>query len=93
LANFQLPTINTYADDAKIPIVYKANISYNKLINDKLRVGITGYATLGRHNYMYVDRNMVANPLFTLSNEGGRGVYVPSELCLQMVRPTGKLAV
>jgi hypothetical protein len=78
LPSQQVPTINTYADDAKIPVVYKANLSYNKLINDKLRVGITGYATLGRNNYMYVDRNMVANPFFTLSNEGGRGVYVPS---------------
>ncbi len=78
LANFQVPTINTYAEDAQIPVIYKANLSYNKLITDKLRVGLTGYATLGRHNYMYVDRNMVADPFFTLSNEGGRGVYVPS---------------
>ncbi len=78
LANFQVPTINTYAEDAQLPVIYKANLSYNKIINDKLRMGITGYATLGRHNYMYVDRNMVANPFFTLSNEGGRGVYVPS---------------
>lgn len=78
LANFQVPTINTYAEDAKIPVVYKANLSYNRLITDKLKVGITGYATLGRDNYMYVDRNMVANPFFTLSNEGNRGVFVPS---------------
>jgi len=78
LENFQVPTINTYAEDAQLPVIYKANLSYNKLINDKLRVGLTGYATLGRHNYMYVDRNMVVNPFFTLSNEGGRGVYVPS---------------
>lgn len=78
LENFQVPTINTYAEDAQLPVIYKANLSYNKLINDKLRVGLTGYATLGRHNYMYVDRNMVASPFFTLSNEGGRGVYVPS---------------
>lgn len=78
LAAFQLPTINTYAEDAQIPVIYKANLSYNKLINEKLRVGITGYATLGRHNYMYVDRNMAANPFFTLANEGNRGVFVPS---------------
>lgn len=78
LAAFQVPTINTYAEDAKIPVVYKANLSYSKLINQKLRVGITGYATLARNNYMYVDRNMVANPLFTLANEGNRGVFVPS---------------
>lgn len=77
LPNAQVPTINTYAKDAKIPVVYKANLSYSKLINDELKVGITGYATLGRHNYMYVDRNMVANPFFTLPNEANRGVFVP----------------
>ncbi|PWS27221.1 TonB-dependent receptor [Pedobacter yonginense] len=78
LTELQLPTINTYAADAKIPVVYKANLSYSKLITDKLKVGITGYATLGRHNYMYVDRNMVANPFFTLPNEDNRGVFVPT---------------
>lgn len=78
LTAFQVPTINTYAADAKLPVVYKANLSYSKLITQKLRVGITGYATLARNNYMYVDRNMVANPFFTLANEGNRGVFVPS---------------
>jgi hypothetical protein len=73
----QLPTINTYAKDAKIPVVYKANLSYSRFITDALKVGITGYASLGRNNYMYVDRNMVANPFFTLPNEANRGVYVP----------------
>ncbi|SDH33370.1 Carboxypeptidase regulatory-like domain-containing protein [Pedobacter terrae] len=78
LPGSQLATINTYADDAKLPVVYKANLSYNKLINEKIRIGITGYATLARNNYMYVDRNMAANPYFTLANEGNRGVFVPS---------------
>lgn len=78
LTAFQVPTINTYAEDAKLPVVYKANLSYSKLITQKLRVGITGYATLARNNYMYVDRNMVAKPFFTLANEGNRGVFVPS---------------
>lgn len=77
LEALQLPTINTYAKDAKIPVVYKANLSYSKLISDRLKVGITGYANLGRHNYMYVDRNMVATPFFTLPNEDNRGVFVP----------------
>ena len=78
LSQFQVPTINTYAEDAKIPVVYKANLSYNRLINDNLRVGITGYATFARNNYMYVDRNMVADPFFRLANEGNRGVFVPT---------------
>jgi hypothetical protein len=77
LAAQQVPTINTYAEDAKIPVVYKANLSYSKLLTDKLKVGITGYASFGRNNYMYVDRNMAANPYFTLPNEADRGVFVP----------------
>ena len=77
LAAQQVPTINTYAEDAKIPVVYKANLSYSKLLTDKLKVGVTGYASFGRNNYMYVDRNMTANPFFTLPNEADRGVFVP----------------
>lgn len=78
LTALQVPTINTYAEDAKVPVIYKANLSYSKLITDKFKVGITGYASLGRNNYMYVDRNMVANPFFTISNEDNRGVFVPT---------------
>lgn len=77
LAAFQIPTINTNGKDAKVPVIYKANASYSRFITDKLRLGITGYATLARHNYMYVDRNMAADPYFRLANEGNRGVYVP----------------
>ncbi|HTF22124.1 MAG TPA: carboxypeptidase regulatory-like domain-containing protein [Chryseolinea sp.] len=74
---FQLPTINTNGADARVPVIYKANVSYNRFINDNLKVGISGYATLGRNNYTYVDRNMVDDPYFTLPEEGDRGVYVP----------------
>lgn len=78
LAAYQLPTINTNGPDAQVPVVYKANIAYSHYFTPKLRAGVSGYATLGRNNYMYVDRNMVAQPFFTLANEGGRGVYVPA---------------
>jgi hypothetical protein len=77
LAEFQLPTINTNAANAQVPVMYKANLSYSHYFTPQLKAGITGFATLGRHNYMYVDRNMVANPFFTLANEANRGVYVP----------------
>ncbi|MGE8434593.1 carboxypeptidase regulatory-like domain-containing protein [Chryseobacterium joostei] len=73
----QMPTINYTGKDAKIPIVYKANISYTHFFNERFRAGIAGYMALGRNNYYYYDRNMVSNPFFTLDNEGGRGVYVP----------------
>ncbi|MCS4305663.1 carboxypeptidase-like regulatory domain-containing protein [Chryseobacterium sp. BIGb0232] len=78
LANEQVPTINYTGKDAKIPIVYKANISYTHFFNDRFRAGLAAYMALGRNNYYYYDRNMVANPFFTLDNEGGRGVFVPT---------------
>lgn len=74
---FQLPTINMTGKDARVPVMYKMNLSYSRFVTDKLKVGLAGYATLGRNNYMYVDRNMVAEPFFRLANEDNRGVYVP----------------
>ncbi|WP_343699874.1 carboxypeptidase regulatory-like domain-containing protein [Chitinophaga sp.] len=71
-------TINTNAKDARIPVVYKANISYNHLFSDRLKAGVTFFTSIARHNYMYVDRNMVEEPFFRLANEGNRGVYVPA---------------
>lgn len=78
LSQYQIPTINYTGKDAKIPIVYKANISYTHFFNERFRAGIAGYMALGRNNYFYYDRNMVANPFFTLANEGGREVFIPT---------------
>ncbi|WP_313093780.1 TonB-dependent receptor [Chryseobacterium flavum] len=78
LAQYQIPTINYTGKDAKIPIVYKANISYTHFFNERFRAGLAAYMALGRNNYYYYDRNMEANPYFTLANEGGRGVFVPA---------------
>jgi len=63
--------------DIKVPTLYKANISYNRFFSDRFRMGATFSMALARNNYMYVDRNMVDNPFFTLANENNRGVYVP----------------
>ncbi|CCH51285.1 hypothetical protein BN8_00202 [Fibrisoma limi BUZ 3] len=77
LAAFQVPTINMTGPNAKVPMMYKANLSYTRYVTDNLRVSLAGFMTLGRNNYMYVDRNMVAEPFFRLANEDNRGVYVP----------------
>ncbi|WP_027379170.1 TonB-dependent receptor [Chryseobacterium daeguense] len=77
LPQYQLPTINYTGEDAKVPVVYKANISYTHFFNERFRAGIAGYMALGRNNYFYYDRNMKADPFFTLDKEGGRGVFVP----------------
>ncbi|PWV51962.1 TonB-dependent receptor [Chitinophaga sp. S165] len=71
-------TINMNGKDARIPVVYKANISYSHFFSDRFKMGITGFATIARNNYMYVDRNMADQPFFRLANEGNRGVYVPA---------------
>lgn len=73
-----VPTINMNGKDARIPVVYKANLSYSRFITNNLKLGATFYATLARNNYMYVDRNMADQPFFRLSNEDNRGVYVPT---------------
>lgn len=65
--------------DARVPVVYKLNASYTHFFSDRLRVGISAYANWARHNYMYVDRNMVNEPYFRIAAEGNRGVFVPAE--------------
>ncbi|WP_316780487.1 TonB-dependent receptor [Pedobacter antarcticus] len=74
----KLITINTNSPDAKVPKIYKTNFSYNHFFSDRLRVGISGYASWARNNYMYIDRNMVDKPYFTIEAEANRGVYVPA---------------
>ena len=72
-------TINCNSDNAQVPVVYKANLSYTHYFSDRFKVGVTGYATLTRHNYLYRDANMVDEPFFRIAAENNRGVYVPAE--------------
>ncbi len=74
---YQVANINMTGHNAKVPIVYKANLNYTKFITSKLRMGLSAYITFGRNNYMYVDRNMVTQPFYTIPNEANRGVYIP----------------
>ncbi|GGC12712.1 TonB-dependent receptor [Dyadobacter sediminis] len=74
----RLITINTNSPDAKVPVVYKTNFSYNHFFSDRLRIGVSGYASWARNNYMYLDRNMVDEPFFRIEAEANRGVYVPA---------------
>lgn len=84
-ADKAVPTINMNSKDAKVPVVYKANISYTHFFSDRLKMSVSGYMTLGRNNYMYIDRNMVDDPYFRLSAEGNRGIYVPASTIGKMV--------
>lgn len=71
-------TINMNSEDLKVPTVYKANVSYNRFFGSSLRLGVNLIGSFARNNYMYIDRNIVDEPFFRLTNEDNRGVYVPA---------------
>jgi hypothetical protein len=71
-------TINLNDPNLQIPTVYKANLSYNHMFGDYLRLGVNFLVSRTINNYVYLDRNLVDKPYFTLSNEGNRGVFVPA---------------
>lgn len=72
-------TINMNSPHVRVPYVIKANLSYSHFFSNALKVTATLYGSWTRNNYFYVDRNMVEKPFFTLSQEAGRGVFVPAE--------------
>jgi len=74
----KLATINMNGKDAKVPVVYKANFSYSHFFAQNFRVTASGYLSLGRNNYTYLDKNMVDAPYFRIAAEDNRGVYVPA---------------
>lgn len=71
-------TINFNDQNLQVPSIYKANISYNKLFSNWLRIGANFLYANTQNNYVYLDRNLVDQPYFTLSNEANRSVFVPA---------------
>ena len=72
-------TINLNDPNLKMPSIFKANLSYNKIIGERLRLGINLLYSYTTNNYVYLDKNMADDPYFTLANEENRGVFVPAE--------------
>lgn len=71
-------TINLNDPNLKMPSIFKANLSYNKIIGDQLRLGINLLYSYTKNNYVYLDKNLVDDPYFRLANEDNRGVFVPA---------------
>jgi hypothetical protein len=71
-------TINLNDPHLQIPTIYKANLNYNHVFGDWLRLGVNLLVSHTTNNYVYLDRNLVDQPYFTLTNEGNRGVFVPA---------------
>jgi Carboxypeptidase regulatory-like domain len=73
-----ISTINAVGKEFQVPTVMKFNVSYNKFFNNKFRMGANFLWAKTINNYVYFDKNLVDQPYFTLSNEDGRGVFVPA---------------
>jgi hypothetical protein len=71
-------TINLNDPNLKMPSIFKTNLSYNKIIGDQLRLGVNLLYSYTKNNYVYLDKNLVDNPYFTLANEENRSVFVPA---------------
>lgn len=72
-------TINLNDPDLQVPSIFKTNLSYNKLLaRNRLRLGLNLLYSYTYNNYVYLDRNLVDQPYFTLANEGARSVFVPA---------------
>jgi Carboxypeptidase regulatory-like domain len=71
-------TINLNDPNFQVPTIYKANVAYSHFFSDNVRLGVNFLYTNTVNNYVYLDRNLVDQPYFTLSNEANRGVFVPA---------------
>nr|WP_233173922.1 carboxypeptidase regulatory-like domain-containing protein [Pedobacter sp. ASV19] len=71
-------TINLNDPNLKMPSIFKMNLSYNKIIGDRLRLGVNFLYSHTKNNYVYLDKNLVDNPYFRLANEENRAVFVPA---------------
>lgn len=71
-------TINLNDPNFQVPTIYKANVSYSRFFGSKVRLGANLLYARTVNNYVYLDRNLVDQPYFTLANEANRGVFVPA---------------
>lgn len=71
------PTRVAYnADGLRTPMTWKANISYNKFVTERLRLGASFNYLYVSNNYHYFDRNL--QEFFTVDPDN-RPVFVPAE--------------
>lgn len=71
-------TINLNDPDLQMPSIFKANLNYNKIVGNWLRLGVNLLYSKAWNNYVYLDRNLADEPYFRLANEDNRGVFVPA---------------
>ncbi len=72
-------TINAVSEDFEVPTAFKMNLSYTRLISDRLSVTVNGLLSHTWDYYVYQERNLVDEPFFRIAQEDNRGVFVPAE--------------
>ncbi len=70
-------TINAVSDDFEVPTIYKGNLTYTHIFNEKYSLGFNALISHTANNYVYQEGNLVQDPYFTTANEG-RAVFVPA---------------
>ncbi len=68
--------IEMIGQDYQLPFTWKANVAYSRTVLDRLTLGLNAVWSRTGNNYQIFNRNLVAQPFFTI--EGGRPVYVPA---------------
>ncbi|HYW11320.1 MAG TPA: carboxypeptidase regulatory-like domain-containing protein [Longimicrobium sp.] len=70
--------VNLTSPAFETPTTWKANLSYQRRLGERVTVAATALVARTVDNYHYVDRNLVADPAFGLDAEDGRPVFVPA---------------
>ncbi len=71
-------TINAVSEGFEVPSTIKANLSYTRLVSDRLSITVNGLVSRTWNNYVYQERNLVDEPFFRVAQEANRGVFVPA---------------
>jgi hypothetical protein len=70
------PRVTAFAPDFQPQSSWRANLRWNSYLGPKLRISLDATVSLNDHQSGVLDRNFNAAPRFTLTNEGGRPVFV-----------------
>jgi hypothetical protein len=69
--------LNVLGPDFRVPRTWKFDLAYQRRLGDRATVGAALQYADTRNLYHYYDRNLPAQPYFTLPEERGRAVFVP----------------
>lgn len=72
------PSFVNVSGRVRAPRTWKAAAAWSHMVREGLTTTLALHASRMRDGFHYIDRNLRDAPSFTLSSEGGRGVWVPA---------------